>query len=307
MEKVFNVTEKSDVWIYGAGYRGLKVAEALLSYGCSVSSFVDRNAQNIKEKGGIKVVTFDAAVKSMKEDSVLIICLSNGMEQQKVAKRFFESSIRNILYLPMDDKISIEKSRIYRKKYFSLLMGEIADLKNIPVYELANDDERYIIKNAGKQVLFWCDIDCIYSSFYIQEQSIAASKDSKLLMQKYANIPMNKFYPYINLFRNILDDSNDCIDEYVVLQGRTSKEDINYLIEDRKKLFSIYEWSYKYDMSFFLDSPPLVQWNDNGYFNVCDGMHRIQFFLFKKNIKVPVTTSVVDYNKYMKHKNKSKC
>ena len=55
------------------------------------------------------------------------------------------------------------------------------------------------------------------------------------------------------------------------------------------------EQSLRYNMQFFLDSPARCNWNVKGYFNVQDGMHRIQYLYSKGYQEAPIVTNNGQY------------
>ena len=44
-------------------------------------------------------------------------------------------------------------------------------------------------------------------------------------------------------------------------------------------------------MTFFMDSPAKVEWNENGWLNIVDGLHRIYYLNYKCYSFYPVETS----------------
>lgn len=295
MEKYFfNIEKESVIWLYGAGYRGEQICKSLIAQEYKVEAFIDQKASEIRFFADREVLPVEVALKKIQTEDVLVLCLQNALQQELVATQFAAGGICKILYLPMEKNMPLETRAIYRQKYFSLLSGECALLKQIPCFHLTEEFGRSVIRRTDTMTLFWCDVSLIHSSLFHLEKEKAQCKETREMLDAYADVPMEKLIPYKMLFR-YLSGEKVSYAEYMLLQERLSEVAQDKLIEDRKLLFEIYEDSFLYDFSFFTDAPPVVEWNSKGYFNVCDGMHRIQYLMFKGYSKVPVATRHRDY------------
>ena len=68
---------------------------------------------------------------------------------------------------------------------------------------------------------------------------------------------------------------------------------------DRQNCIELLSSALNVDADFMYQSAIPVRWNDKGYFNICDGSHRLVFFNQMEMQMVPVQISVEDYEKWI--------
>lgn len=297
-ELFFSLKKDTTIWLYSCGVRGRKVCAGLLASGYKIRGFVDQRAEELQMVQGICVYSMEMAKRHMEKEDVLLVCLQNGLQQELVARQFAEYGIECILYLPMREELSAEIKSYYRRGYFAMIAGEYKSMCKIPRYSGEQREERNVIRHTERMTVFWCDITHIHSSFWETEKANAKSEEAREMMERYSDVPMQELKPYRDLFCYLCGQEKSYA-EYMILQERRTIQEQEKLLRDRKNLFELYEESYLYDMSFFSDAPSVVQWNEEGYFNVCDGMHRIQYLIQKGVTKVPVATRKEDYRQYI--------
>jgi len=230
-------------------------------------------------------------------EDVAIVCLNNGMNHRSVARLLSSRGIERILYLPMDDFTPQNDASIIRQTYFHTLNGIFDNIGYIPKY---NECEEGIIGYDKNWVMFWCPCELLFTftEGMLEHGLEEGLKKRKQLFQKWCDVELSQYVPYINLFRLLSGDDSANIEQYLLLQ-REDKDERIALLEDRRNLFLLYENAIKYNLSFFTDSPTIVQFDKvKNRFHVEDGLHRAIYLIVKGYNKVPVAVKTSSYNVY---------
>ena len=307
MEKIeqnyFNLDRNSEIWIYGADVIGEHYGLELLKQGYQVKGFIDINAGNIVELCGRKVLSPDAVAEVVPKDAIVIISLRNGLQHDKVVAQLAKTGLHKFIYLPMQIRQSLFARRKYRENYARLRDCDFSHIKQIPVFYNKSKALGCIViaHNFGK-VAFWCEINMLNSgkTVEVKNEVIKRWEINEEVINQYIDRKIEEMYPYINLFRYLKGEEVD-ISSYMEMQGRKTPEQIQELLEDRKMLYQVFEQAYKYEMNFFTDSPSVCVWNERGYFNVQDGIHRAQYLISKGYKEVPIVVTRADFEKYISY------
>ena len=299
MKECFDLEKDSRIWIYGAGLIAENYCQELLKQGYRVEGFIDQNADNIAEICGRVVHRPDIAEEVISRDAVVILSLRNGLQQEIVAERLGNAGFCKLLYLPMHIKEPLSVRKQYRKNYARLQEFDFAHIKNVPIYgcEMGDTGDVVIEKNETK-VIVWCPITSLYSGTRLADEIKKKWKINDELMIQYIDKRIEEIYPYIKLFQYCRNQEADP-SSYLELQGRITQEEKESLLEDRKRLYEVFEQAYKYEMNFFTDSPSLCSWNESGHFNMYDGLHRALYLVSKGYKEVPIAVSREDFDKYI--------
>ena len=179
------------------------------------------------------------------------------------------------------------------------------DVKDIPKTLGLNNDGIQIIFCNEKNTAFLCRKDILNTArkeTFLKNVLPRKEKLCRKNSEKLAEIPLTEFYPYKNLFDYLFGKSLEVPKDYLELQRETLYEQ-KELLCNRKKLFSCFESHYENDYNFFLYSPANAQWNENGYFNISDGLHRMIYLIEKGKNKVPIVVSNEDFSKFIEFQN----
>lgn len=307
-ENYFDLQKDSIIWIYGAGNIGENYCEKLSKDGYYVVGFLDKNADLGSERCGRKVLSPDEAEKIVSENIVVIMSMRSGVQQEDAAEKLFKTTgLRKIIYLPMQIRQPLSVRRQYRLNYARLVKGDFEHIRQKPMFGYGADHSGYVIIEQGSEdIVFWCDISDLYTLFPIDEDLLKRWQINLNVMKQYVDRKIEEFYPYVELFR-YLKGEEACIDSYMEFHGRTTKEQREQLLVDRRMLYQVYEQAYKYELSFFTDSPLICMWSENGYFHVQDGLHRAHYLISKGYTEVPVSVTKSDFEKYIFFKEDKKC
>lgn len=298
----FDLTFQSNILIYGASYRGRKCCDQLDRSGYCVAGFIDRAAEELKEFSDKPIYSMESIAKLYhKEGYIIFVALSNALQHEIVAEQISNCGFQNIIYLPMSFREAASIRSLRRKVYKAVLNGDYSCVTKVPVYNKETQQgEGRIIDVSKTTISFWCQTEYLRTSTKAMcertvPQNLAAGKD---LLYRFSDKRIEDMLPFVELYKWLSGQESD-IALYTVAMGRTTEDAQRQLLEDRKQLYQIYETAFQYEMQFFTDSPSLCVWNEEGYFNVSDGMHRI-FYLVNKGYKeVPVLVSVDDYESWI--------
>lgn len=298
----FTLDKKKKVILYGDNQVARNMAGQLSECGYQVTAILDRKYKSISRNERDMFLLSD--VESVKEQEwfqtgIFIICVTNGMMHDEIANTLYQAGARCLVFLPMTVRFPLAVQNQYRKCYKQIMCGRYQEAGPVPVYRTDFYEDYVVIEQDMEQVCFWCPIEflhtCDKESLLKNLPEKLKEKEDKLI--SYADKRIEDYVPYVNFFQYLNGGQTD-IHEYLDL-FRSVESEQKLFLEDRKKLFCVYEHAYKYNMEFFTESPALVKWNQHGYFNVIDGMHRIQYLFLKGRGEFPVRTGREEYQKFV--------
>jgi len=311
MLSYYTIAKNAKIVLYGAGLIGQKVRSILNHEGFFPTIFIDKRANELKEVDGLPVLSIREFLNSTgASDAVVIVCLNNGNQQEKVAHQLFEEGLRKIIYLPMSMGLDADRRHFRRKCYSNVTQGD--NISEQQCLYLTDDDFKpfgaidsatdvFLIAYTQKTVTFWCNCEIIWSCGAALYQKIIAhdGRDVSPQLSRFAEQRIKEHAPYQELFKFLRGEENN-IDLYLAYMGQNSQEERSKLLEDRKRLYLQFEQAFQYEPQFFTDSPSFGVWNSNGYVNLIDGMHRAQYLLSKGCKEIPVRVMKEDFNKIIK-------
>lgn len=283
------------IYLYGENRFAKQTYSVLKNKSYNVRGYIDSKYPDYYiEKNIIKVGlnNIELLEKGMK-NYIVIICLQNGMQHEKVAELLYQKGIQKIIYLPMGIKCALRKQEIYRRAYWLIQEFRYEEIKKLPLYNGNNDTPFIIIYQNKHEVSFWCPVKYLHSSTsqMIKHNVPDYLKNAIPKLLEYADVAVSDYKPYIELFKYLRGDAAD-IDSYLTTTGRISETEKEIFLTDRKHLYKVYEEAFCYNMLFFMDSPARAVWNTNGYFNISDGMHRIQYLFSKGFTSMPIVVDL---------------
>lgn len=295
----FLLEKNSDIYLYGDNYIAHRMYHTLSQMGYCIRGILDRTYKESIYKSGIWYGS-QLPVEIDRQKVVVIICLQNALGHETVVKDLLELDIHNIVYLPMGFHRPMYEADQLRNAYRLIFEGNMEANYHIPV-TLRRDDlpDALIILEDEVGISFFCPVDKLYTSSTKKNDAMSSwEKKQNDRLSPYFEIPILNFKPYFELFSYFLG-SSEYPQEYLSIQ-RESAQQKKVLLEDRKKLFDVYEKNFKYNFNFFTFSPARVVWNKRGYFNIVDGAHRSVYLIAKGLDLLPVRTRWEDYYCYQK-------
>lgn len=309
----FKVDKETQIVLYGLSNIGKRQCKELLRQGYSVAGIIDRNAEASGAPENIALYTPQAFFEAFRgrNDIVIAICLNNGIQHEKVISMLAAEGYRKYIYIPMDADAGYNFMAAMQKAYSYFMEGRYERLKEIPVYGMSEDDgteggadekidEDGIIDEDEDTVTFLCRTDVLFSANEEMLRQTAANQkllQSALRRREYLEQPVAMCGQYHDLYDYLLGKT-PYPDLYLAFFGMDDQYNEN-LLQDRRELFACYEKKYKRDIRLFYLQPATVRWNEKGYFNICDGLHRVVYLQYVKNrMEAPVKASKKDYERY---------
>lgn len=303
MDKYFDIDRNKKILLYGDNYIAESIKKNIFAQKYLFAGIVDRKYVKSDYINGILYCDLNHLKQiECKNEYVIILCLSNGMLHEKIAEEICNIGFSNIVYLPMNNVYSSEVSSILRKTYRNICNGFSGKICGIPK-TLSLNVKNEIIYKDDCTVEFFCYYDLLYSgdTKHIQKYVLPGREEMVEGFLQFADKPLKYMKSYIELFDYLSGNESVYPELYLKLQ-RENESDRIQLLEDRKELYKMYEMHFMYGDTFFMDSPVCVEWNEKGYFNVIDGLHRC-FYLAQKGKKyIPVITNINSYQAYVEFK-----
>lgn len=299
----FQFSNQVPVIIYGAGGDGRRAVKYLLELGYHVIAVIDRRADEIQEVNGVPVRQIEELrnVYVNTPNIVLIITVKNVFEHVGIARICLECGIHRIIYKPYPilqgahgvwDSINTAYEKIITQQInFDHL--EIAETSENILFRqrdclLVRKDTDTVIVNAPAEML------CNY--------------DREVL---WARIPMNHFFPIIDLYENLLNQSNnweECCSFFLLYCGswlfdnqlQMTERLRQSLINSRVRIFYEMQKKCDFDRNFFeINAPSVEIGTENRFFLNSSGRNRVCFQAAKGYNYIPVRMKKQDYNRWM--------
>ncbi len=285
--------------LYGENDFAKRTYKCLTEKGYCVKGYIDQKYSGYEEDQGIIRTDLKGVKKLQGGGYVIIICLQNGMFHDSVAQALHDEGMQKIIYLPMQMNRSLYIQNMYRRVYQLVKAFQYESIDRIPFYRVKKNSPFIIIDEWGDKISFWCPVHYLYSAndSMIMQNMPKHLDTAKSKLLEYADVSIQMNRPYMELFK-WLNGQNADIDLYLTFMGCITDKEKELLLEDRKKLYHIYEEAFHYNMSFFTTSPSCGIWNSCGYFNMEDGKHRIHYLYSKGYRKMPVVVSIDDFEKF---------
>ncbi len=292
----FNFTKYHSVVIYGGNKNGMNYYRQLTSEGYLIQCFIDKRASeyngilNIDEK---KVPIYDPEeINKLDLEVIIFVAVRNAVEQNNVAKMLWTKGFQNIIYLPMikENMQNVKSINCLRKFYQEFVDGRIQENAILPKQKLLLEGELFwdhaIIRQDDKYVTAWIPVSMIH--YYAKSQSDkmiqqAGITTSKGLGEKYLDRSIFQLEWLNDLFRFLIRGQGSLEDYWRIeekisnhVKQQSTKEN-QLWFSDRQKCAEILMSGMNTGSDFLIGSAFPVQWNEKGYFNICDGGHRLAF------------------------------
>lgn len=323
---MFAMQKSKNYIIYGAANGGKQVYAGMKKAGYSVSAFLDKRADLLKEVEGIHVYHPEVYREKEKKNTVIIIAIANPFEHPKVADYLSKMGFSHIIFNSLIDDGSCGFHSSIKKIYNQIISGKIDESTEVPEF---NSDANSAFLEDGAMIRE--DADCVAA--FVPIEIIFGGKpewvenwskaDEKANADVVASFDKPVFYselPIIELFQAFegFDNSTEKIEKFRQYLKRNpwryysfSREEtaIDELLSNRYNLYMQMNTLLNLrGLDFFInDAPVLVRWNQKGYFNVLDGVHRICFFIAKGIHYIPSIMKKADYEKWIHRDALIKC
>lgn len=289
--------QDTSVVVYGAGEVGNNVAANLLKNGYVVQGFLDMNANVIKTVNHIKVYQVNEEVPWDKTDIIIIIALANGNVHKDVANSLYRKGYQYIVFLPISYPMSKATKKRLIMEYNQVMEGKCKDITvhKYTEYNLGKARcEDGIIEERDEYVWTFLAQEILFTESY-ENWKGDKNKLTGIMSSYDRNIVLRKWYR--SLFR-YYDGAADCEEYFKGFKIERSEIEKKEILNERQKLFQLYKMEYNRGLDFFIETAPLVEWNENGYFNLIGGHHRTVFLLEQGLRSYPVKMTKTDFQKW---------
>lgn len=291
--KKYIIEKNDEIILYGFNLYCKEQVDKLKESGYTVVGIVDKNLQGKDSYHGIQIA-HSIENFSLTEKTCIFIMLQNGMQHWEIARDFYRYGICRVVFLPMktgfynDDiqnEFIVQYNYMMEGSYSFMRVSYLQD----EMFEVSNTKSWRVAKQMEKgEYVIWVNKDMIRTT--VREA------------EKYRDIPIADFIPYIDLFLFLAGDKRD-ISEYIRMYGfapfpETSEEAYDYVIQKRKRLYDFFEDKFRSgNMDYFTAAAPKAVWNTSGCLNLCEGQHRCVYLLTKGMDYLPVRVdqTVIDY------------
>lgn len=292
-EERYIIEQDDEILLYGYNLYCKEQADRLIEGGYRVIGIIDKNTDGKETYREINVV--DSVERlSVSEKTCVFIMLQNGILHWEIVKDLYLCGVRRAVFLPMKTGFyhdGIQNEFILQYNY--MMEGAYSSMR---VPYLQREMFEPVVRRCWRmarqldhgEAIIWIDKDLLRTT--LQEE------------EKYRDIPIAGFTPYVNLFSYLAGDERD-ISEYIKLYGltpfpETSREARDYVLGKRHDLYAFFEDKFcSGSMDYFVAAAPKAAWNTKGYLNLCEGQHRCVYLLVKgmKYLPVRVDQAVIDY------------
>lgn len=290
LKEKYVVTQEDEIVMYGYNEYCRRQADRLIQGGYNVVGIIDINPQNIGEYKGIPI---GCSIEDLtiSEKTCIFIMLQNGMLHWNIAFDIYKHGVNRVVFLPMKTGFysnDVQSDFIIQYNY---MVDGMYSFMHVPylcdeMFTQVNERKWYIAKQlcCGEYII-WVSTNLIRTT--LQET------------EKYRDIPIADFIPYVNLFSYLSGNEVD-ITEYIKIYGKapfpeTSEEAYSYVLNKRRGLYDFFEDKFTSgNMDYFTVAAPKAVWNENGYWNLCEGQHRCVYLIIKGMKKIPVRIDQVE-------------
>ena len=292
-----NRRRKINIFLYGDNLIAESLFKALNEQGFFVSGIIDKKYndicldESVKKYGDIIFASLDNLTDFKNIDyanSLVIICLNNGMIHERVAEMLRTLHFKKIVYLPTDNKISIFDQEIMRNLFSDIVLEHnFSSVYKVPSF-LPNNFPLMVIRRTAKYTSLLFPVSLLFTNDLYEDPRFKVFEDKRI----------TEFFPYFELF-----DYLECAklhkypSSYLdIFTNYGTEDDKRKLLADRVSLFHLYEHNFISNFPFFLFSPALIDIRKDGKPYVIDGYHRC-IYLYKKGLKfIPVRINNLKLN-----------
>lgn len=318
-QNTFCFTKHNPVVIYGSNKSGINFCRNLMSAGYCVQAFIDQKAGEYNH-----VLTIDdkkmpiyepEELENTDKEVIVLIAVRNAVEQNNVARILWEKGFQNVIYLPMfrENKRNARGIKALRTFYQEFVDGRISENAVLPKQKTLWETEIFwdhaLIEQSKEYVMAWVPISLLHYYSVNQHREMVhvdgIATGKKALGEKYLDKSVFQMKWLNDLFQFFVYGQGDLANYWEVeeevpnyVKQQSSKEN-QLWFTDRQKCAEMLMAGISTGNDFLMQSAVPVQWNQNGYFNICDGGHRIAFLNCMNMSMIPAKIKLEDYKKWI--------
>lgn len=301
LNNTFDLDRLNPIFLYGDNYIARRMCTNLREEGYDVRAIIDRRYVELqKESCGLELMSLELLQESeFSKDAVIIVCMASGLTHESVLPDLMEKGFENIIYLPMLINRPLLEQEIIRRAFLAVMSGTFDAVADIPKTIELSDIRTVIVYKNKKETAFLCPVSILRTATEeIIKRDVLPGREGlqKKISRNSFELPLAELESYKQLFSYLMGQDS-YPSEYLSLMRETNEEQ-QKLLENRRSLLEVYEQNYEYNFSFFLYSPARAEWNQNGYLNISDGLHRCVYLMLKGKKFVPVVVKNEDFIQY---------
>lgn len=326
MKDIFFLNRSQKLVIYGASPNGVYYAKFFINNGFKVEYFIDKKALDFEgsvqvNNDSIPVYTLEQAPIEKRGEYIIYIAIRNALEQTKCAELAGKNGYEKIIFFPLYKKTEDLREGIEALTYVynEIIAGRIVSNKPCPKQNYLFKKSQYkdvaLIKEAN-EILCYIPTDLIYYHSLEQVNRMSAiygiPTDAQTDMY-YASRPFpqvdffNEMFSFFLFGRGNIKKYTDIIMKMPNDLKNHSDIEHQEWLNDRKNVIENMLEKACYEKDYWVNSAVTVEWNDDGFFNIQDGIHRylMASHLFMR--KIPAHMKKEDYIKWTNKKYVQAC
>lgn len=301
----YRIDKKSQVILYGAATTGAILYQCFTKHGYRVAAFIDKRADEVDSYYELPVFSMGEAKEwfAKTPEAVAVVAIKNVFEHEKIAKELWQAGCNKIVFRPyaVVNGDGEPKECMLNRAYDEILKGEFrCELYSIEGFDKAElKDQAVIREEENGDVIANIPVYDVWTDDYEDRDII------------WGDIPCLGLVPHIGLFRLFKGEENDDYEEYIKYCRQaaersggivTSQKWENSVYKNRLDVFNHMQSAWEHNRDFFVQNAVKAVYNENGYFNIKSGKHRMVFLIVMGQRYVPLRIQKSDYIRWSDEK-----
>ena len=312
--------------IYGASKNGIYYANFFVSQGFRIAYFIDKKADEIGNRICLDseeaaVYTIENAPREHREEDIVYIAVRNALEQTKCAELAGKQGYQNIIYLPLCKQTNDTAEGIdaLMRVYKEIGAGRI--VADVPCPKQSYFGKQFIYRDTAiikrdKEIVCYTPLDLIFHHSVEQIDKLSAvygiTRDREMDI-KYSDRPFSQMDFYQECFSFFFNGTGD-IQKYMDtvmhisndLKQRSTLENQVWLDDRKHVIENMVDRTYT-EQDYWKNMAIPITWNEKGFFNIQDGIHRYMTASMLYMKKIPTQMTVEDYEIWINENSLRKC
>lgn len=301
----YQIDENSQVILYGAATTGAIIHRCFTEHGYHVAAFIDKRADEVDSYYELPVLSMQEAEKYFAKtpEAVVVVAVKNVFEHEKIAKELWQVGCDKIIFRPYAVVSGEGEPRdcMLNQAYDAILQGKFqCELYRINGFDRAALKDRAVIcEEENGYVIAHIPVHDVWTDDYEDKEII------------WGDIPCLGLVPHIGLFRFFKGEENEEYEEYIKYCRQAAERSggivtsvtwENSVYKNRLDVFNHMQSAWEHNRDFFVQNAVKAVYNENGYFNIKSGKHRMVFLIVMGQRYVPLRIQRSDYIRWSDEK-----
>lgn len=320
--KDYRLLKSNKYIIYGAAFMGKLMLNGMNKAGYTVTAFLDRRAEKLKEVDGVKVYAPETYEDEDREHTIVLVAITNVFEQPQVAAYLKKLGYNRIICkMSANNQYKSENVKKMFVAYEMILEGTVCE--EVELSELSEDcqdiffEEHALIKNVNEnEVIAYIPVElCHTGTVYMPDEfwgkNEECEEEGTLIIYSQTRI-IELFKAFEGKADSVKEAMEKFRDYFFKNPGRyysfpRTEQGFDDFVSNRYEVYMRMSQMLNQGMDFFIQVPIVVKWNEGGYFNLSDGVHRVCFFVAKGLRYIPAKMSREDFECWKNEKKLYDC